>query len=422
MHNILYTRATAKEMTTFRSNNNKTIVAESNADKQHTYAKLLQQFPKIKFSYELKSYKKVSNSNINIQGHDNDNNDDVFFMIPKGKKYFVWFKNGECLFLELDNDKQVVNVASKKTSRIFPNDTILYGTHFYYRASPPPINTNSNYVVNVQYYFTIENIHYYNGVNLDATQTVFEKCKTLHLAFTTATLEKTFQVDIGLPHVDTSLERISAVKPFYQVYCIQKKKSNDTNNQYQNIHFDMLPLPTPTIQKMDAQQPRPVTQTVTQINTVSKHIPIENNKKYIEKSNDYYNNNNNNKKYKIFIVSADIQNDIYNLVDPDAVNELLSNHDYTIANKLIADKLIADKLIADKLIAAIPDYKTSVFMNALFRNIKENRSLDALEESDDEDEFENTNIDKFVDLTKKIKMKCVFNYKFKKWTPVECVK
>ena len=61
-------------------------------------------------------------------------------------------------------------------------------------------------------------------------------------------------------------------------------------------------------------------------------------------------------------------------------------------------------------------------MNALFRNIKENKSLDALEESDDEDEFENTNIDKFVDLTKKIKMKCIFNYKFKKWTPVECVK
>jgi hypothetical protein len=403
-------------MTTFKSNSNKTI--ENNTDKQHTYAKLLQQFPKIKFSYELKSYKKVSNSNsnsnINIQGnghgHDKNNNDDVFFMIPKGKKYFIWFKNSECLFLELDNDKQVVNVTSKKTSRIFPNDTILYGTHFYYRA---PANSNS--VVNVQYYFTIENIHYYNGVNLDATQTVFEKCKTLHLAFTTATLEKTFQVDVGLPHIDTCLERISAVKQFYQVYCIQKKKSSDTNNQYQNIHFDMLPLPTPTIQKiqkMDAQQPHTITQTITQANAVSKHntTTIETSKKYIEKSNDYNNmnhTNHNNKKYKIFIVSADIQNDIYNLIDPDAANDDLSNYDYDISNKLIA---------------SIPDYKTSVFMNALFRNIKENKSLDALEESDDEDEFENTNIDKFVDLTKKIKMKCVFNYKFKKWTPIECVK
>jgi hypothetical protein len=387
----------------------------------NTYAKLLQHFPKIKFSYELKSYKKVSNSNINIQDDNHDNNNNIFFMIPKGKKYFIWFKNGECLFLELDNDKQVVNVTSKKTSRIFPNDTILYGTHFYYRA---PINANSNSVVNVQYYFTIENIHYYNGVNLDTTQTAFDKCKTLHLAFTTATLEKNFQIDIGLPHIDTCIERISAVKPFYQVYCIQKKKSNDKNNQYQKIHFDILS--SQSIQKNDSQQLQQhqpqqqqqpqqhqpqqhqpqQQQTKTLVNTVSTHTTIENNKKYIEKSNDYdYNNNkNNNKKYKIFIVSADIQNDIYNLVDPDTVNDL---SDYTISNKLIA---------------SIPDYKTSVFMNALFRNIKENRSLDALEESDDEDEFENTNIDKFVDLTKKIKMKCIFNYKFKKLKPIECVK
>jgi hypothetical protein len=159
------------------------------------------------------------------------------------------------------------------------------------------------------------------------------------------------------------------------------------------------------MQKMDAQQPPH-----TPVNIVSRHSTssIENNKKYIEKSNDYNNtNNNNNKKYKIFIVSADIQNDIYNLVDPDAV---------------INDNELSNYAISNKLIASIPDYKTSVFMNTLFRNIKENRSLDALEESDDEDEFENTNIDKFVDLTKKIKMKCIFNYKFKKWTPIECVK
>ena len=364
---------------------------ESRSTKQVTYAKLLQQFPKIKFSYELKSYKKVSNSNINIQDHDDNN---VYFMIPKGKKYFVWFKNGECLFLELDNDKQVVNVTSKKTSRIFPNDTILYGTHFYYR---PHMNANTD----ILYYFTIENIHYYNGVNVDATQTVFEKCKTLHLAFTTVSLEKTFQIEIGLPHIDTSLDRISAVKPFYQVYCIQKKKSNDKTNQYQNVHLNMMISQQAQQQQQAQQEPK---QTPT-INTISKHIAIENGKTYLEKSNDYSNknnNNNNNKKYKIFIVSADIQNDIYNLVDPD--HDDSSN--YTISNKLVA---------------SIPDYKTSVFMNALFRNIKENRSLDALEESDDEDEFENTNIDKFVDLAKRIKMKCVFNYKFKKWTPIECV-
>ena len=35
-------------------------------------------------------------------------------------------------------------------------------------------------------------------------------------------------------------------------------------------------------------------------------------------------------------------------------------------------------------------------MNNIFRNIKENTNLDALEESDDEEEFENISLDKYV--------------------------
>ena len=53
--------------------------------------------------------------------------------------------------------------------------------------------------------------------------------------------------------------------------------------------------------------------------------------------------------------------------------------------------------------------------------IKENSNLDSLEESDEEEEFENIQIDKFVDLNKIIKMRCIFNYKFKKWVPVSVV-
>jgi hypothetical protein len=68
-------------------------------------------------------------------------------------------------------------------------------------------------------------------------------------------------------------------------------------------------------------------------------------------------------------------------------------------------------------IACIPDYKTSVLMNKLFRNIKENDNLDSLEESDDEEEFENDKTDKYVYLDRKFYMYCVFNMKFKKWTP-----
>lgn len=73
-------------------------------------------------------------------------------------------------------------------------------------------------------------------------------------------------------------------------------------------------------------------------------------------------------------------------------------------------------------IAAITDYKTSVMMNSLFRNIKENRNLDFLEESDDEEEFEDISEDKYVDLKKSFIMKCVFVSRFRKWKPVEVIK
>ncbi len=93
----------------------------------------------------------------------------------------------------------------------------------------------------------------------------------------------------------------------------------------------------------------------------------------------------------IFKIKADIQVDIYNL--------------YTNTSDSIYD------------IAYIPDYKTSIIMNTLFRNIKENRNLDAIEESDDE-EFEDDNPNKFVFLDKEYNMVCAFNSRFKKWTPI----
>ena len=96
----------------------------------------------------------------------------------------------------------------------------------------------------------------------------------------------------------------------------------------------------------------------------------------------------------IFKVSPQIQTDIYNLfVYKDGKEEFFS-------------------------IAFIPDYNTSILMNRLFRNIKENQNLDALEESDDEAEFENEKEDKYVFLDRSYKMNCQYNHKFKKWVPV----
>jgi hypothetical protein len=60
-------------------------------------------------------------------------------------------------------------------------------------------------------------------------------------------------------------------------------------------------------------------------------------------------------------------------------------------------------------------------MNNLFRNIKENKNLDLLEESDDEEDFENISDDKYVDLNKSCYMKCIYNKKFRKWEPIQII-
>lgn len=107
----------------------------------------------------------------------------------------------------------------------------------------------------------------------------------------------------------------------------------------------------------------------------------------------------NKKQEAIFKMTASINSDIYNLYCLD--NDMLSNIFYDFA--------------------LINDFTTSKKMNAVFRTIKENENLDLLEESDDEEEFENINEDKFVNLKISKLVKCVYVAKFKKWKPVDFV-
>jgi len=97
--------------------------------------------------------------------------------------------------------------------------------------------------------------------------------------------------------------------------------------------------------------------------------------------------------FAFFKVSATIQPDIYLLECYDNKNKLI------VYGK-----------------SHISSYKNSVHLNTIFRNIKENHNLDLLEESDDEDEFENISLDKYINNVK-VTMKCIFNKKFMSWEP-----
>ena len=189
----------------------------------------------------------------------------------------------------------------------------------------------------------------------------------------------------GLPVMTTDFTEAydKAMQLPYSVYSIQYKYFEDKKSSYSITEFYHLANNS--------------TNSVNSVNSVNSA------NKYNEKPSVYIEpvkqRTTSNEIYKVFFIKPDLQNDIYYLY-----HNTTTNFD-----------------IISKELAHIPDYKTSVLMNKLFRNIKENINLDSLEESDEEDEFENIQIDKFVDLNKIIKMRCIFNYKFKKWVPISVV-
>ena len=329
---------------------------------------ILNEFPNIKLSYENIIYNKVSNA-------------DYIVAIPEGKKCFAWFTFVQdkpvCLIMELTNDKNIIDI--KITNTCFSNElsygTILYGTLFY-------ISKNK--------FFTIEDIFSYKGINIDKInwgEKLIKINNILKKDLKQIAYNNSFLI-FGIPLIcKTNQELEEKTKDItYKIDKIQFKLFNKINvtlfmdyKKYltsHNVTNDNMSLNNNIIQK-------PI-------------IPLTNNKSASLSNRNIINSNKPQKNENVFLIRPDIENDIYHL--------------YCLNDEL-------KEIICGT--AHIPDYNTSVMMNKLFRIIKENENLDALEESDDEEEFENEELDKFVHLDKSYKILCRFNYKFNKWTPIK---
>ena len=317
---------------------------------------LKQSFPTIKLSYEIVIHKKVLTSQFIV-------------LIPTGKKCFLWFthfNNSSCCFIvELNNNKQVKDI--KQVNCCFNSSlsfgTILYGTLIKFNQS---------------WCFTIEDLFIYKGIDC-ANKKWHDKLnlqkQLLQSDIKNVNYNSTF-LNICLPVITTNINDISNLVNTlpYTVQSIQFKLFNKINTCLVLDYAEFL--------KCNNNNP-------------------PQNSNYNNKNNNAQNSNCNNKNVNnsqakfTFCVKAELQNDVYKLY-------------YKNNNKLeYLD------------VAGIPSYATSVMMNTLFRKIKENTNLDFLEESDDEDEFQNSSQDKFVDISKGINMLCQFNMKFKKWIPLQ---
>lgn len=294
-------------------------------------------------------------------------NSDIILVIPSGIKCFAWFTlfNDEyvCILFELDNNKKQfknIKIITTCFSSSLCYGTIVYGTLFYHKENS---------------FFSVEDLFLYKGN--DFSRENWEK-KFIKLSemfkkdIKQVSYNKSFVI-FGIPIMVTNNDEVTNIAKLtnnYKIESIQYIKLN-AYGCYQVL-------------SMDEFNNKEVSKNyVANVITDKQENIIANKRENVV---------NNERKNIILKIKPDIQNDIYHLY--------CHNDEYYG-------------------IAGIPDYKTSVFMNKLFRKIKENDDLDKLEESDDEDEFQNPDIDKFVSLEKAFTFECFFNKRFKKWVPIK---
>ena len=232
--------------------------------------------------------------------------------------------------------------------------------------------------------FSIHTIYWYKGDSIPSLtlsghirlcETIFAEREIRQVAYT-----KQNSVVFGLPvlcHTEQDAESIAQGLP-YQVYAIQYRYNTHTRVIQRTLESSVY-TKTPAAAA-------PVSVPIAA--AAATQIP------YIQPTDEMLTN-----IQATFIVRPNIQNDIYELFVMPSRGREPEFHNF----------------------AHIPSYKTSVMMNRLFRNIAENHSLDALEESEDETEFENTEPDKYVSLHKEYIMMCRFHKRFCRWVPFQVV-
>lgn len=315
-------------------------------------------FPQFELSYETISHNKVLDANI-------------IAAIPDGARYYAWFTTYKaenvCFLLEISTtNRQIISskivITSFNDCLSYNGGTIVSGTLFMYnKLDIKNIKQKNNNNNNKNTCFCIEDIYFYKGNRCD-TQSFSNKLRLLN------------------EMISLEISQI-ALTSNYVIFGLPLMHTNFTNLireiEYLPYNVDRITFRYFNAKKILYVKYYKPNTIINSGNQLKKGVRLTN---------------------AIFLVKPDIQPDIYHL------------YYYKNGKEEYYD------------IACIQEYTVSVMMNRLFRKIKENQNLDALEESDDEEEFQSEKEDKFVFLDKSFKMNCVYNAKFKKWSPVSVAK
>ena len=331
---------------------------------QTDIANVMNRFPQnFELSYETISHKKVPN----------DYN--LALAIPVGKKYFAWFsfyQNQNVLYLmELNKEKKIVKttIMNAKFNHELSLGSLLYGTYL------PETNQ-----------FVIEDIHYFCGIPMKNLQFGHKITYVYKVLENLVEKGNSKNVHFSVP----VLWWFSSHCEEHQPDKMPEEMNNKISYQVHHIQYrslgSILPFLNYSVQrKLFANSEQKQKQTLDSIINDVK-IPYA--------SLDF-----NKPQYRypsVFSVKADIRFDIYHLYAYERTEKKMVYYNT----------------------AYIQNVKKSYFMNSIFRKIKENTNLDYIEESDDEDDFQNIEVDKYVDLNLEMPMECEFHPKFKRWIPV----
>ena len=320
---------------------------------------LMKRFPPVELSYETVHKKVYQNKPPTDDGSDNVY--DVALAIPYGKKSFLWctyFQDQDvCFLLELGRDRRVLNMQLFHSQVAHP---WVYGTVLY------GVLVSENH-------FVVEDVLQSRGILLHK-QSFGERLHFFReMMLDTSSSSSWCRDRVWLPvmwnlaHHPSAVPTPTPTTTPYVVHHVQYRSLSKIV-PYVNVSAEDGTSPS---------DPNP-----------SNGVVVEDKVPRCDYKKQQY------KKRTVFYVKADMQFDLYRLY--------LSNHEYYG-------------------LAYIPNYPTSKRMNSLFRNIRENSNLDLLEESEDEGDFQDVRVDKYVDLQKCLKMECEFHAKFKRWVPITSV-
>ena len=334
---------------------------------------LTRRMPHVELSYETIPHKKVSPEY------------NVCMAIPVGKKCYLWYtfyqtENGNenvCFILDLNREKKPfkATIVERGIDNKLAKGTLLYGTVFEEIINEKTVEV-----------FIIDDVLHYEGNTTRGLQ------YDTRLGILSTYMSQYGSKIIG-ERICVALPMIWPIKKdeeYECVYELPEKWAKYPEYITHHVQYRCLKQAAPYYNIIPTRKAFTVSTPTPISNKTPELVPDYGNIVRFDYSKQIY------RQTATFIITADIQFDVYHLF-----------------------AYGRNKQKAYCGIAGVPNYKTSVYLNGIFRKIRENQNLDAIEESDDESDFQNPAEDKWVDLHKQVQMECTFNSKFKKWVPTK---